>query len=339
MALTHGGQLSNVAAAFGLDEEGWLDLSTGISPYPFPYPEPIPSIADNLFRDLPQVSAEFCFAASNYYGTKDLLVTAGSQPVIAALPSLLLDENSSARIFIPEIGYKEHEFAWKKASVEVCFYRSLPSIEQLQEKDLVLVINPNNPGCDFYEPELLEEYLRRLGKLNGKLIVDEAFIDARVEEGHSMIRAHMPEALVVLRSVGKFFGLAGLRVGFVAANRSLLQKINELLGPWSVNGPALKICELALTNREWQVSQRKRIRTQREKLIAILTQYFASENIRHGELFVTVKMEVDKAAWIFEALAKQKIYIRLCDEKDCVRFGLATDVELQRLEKALSDIG
>jgi cobalamin biosynthetic protein CobC len=138
--------------------------------------------------------------------------------------------------------------------------------------------------------------------------------------------------LIILRSIGKFFGLAGLRLGFVAAAPCWLKQLSYLLGPWSVNGPAQYIGQQALSELSWQKTQRSTLKTLSDKLAIMLMEHFKVKPTG-SILFKTIQH--NNAPQIFKALCQQGVYVRLCDEKNALRFGIATSEQFDRLEKVL----
>jgi len=331
VALTHGGQLSKVTQSLGLDTEDWLDLSTGISPFSYP----IPLIPEAVWRELPEQKHSLLRAAQDYYAVKQLLVTSGSQAVIQKLP-LLWDKKpaSQTKVLVPEIGYKEHEKSWSDAGFEVERYQQLPGENQLYENCILIVINPNNPSGKKLELRCLRALQKQINKLNGWLIVDEAFIDV-YPKSDSIMPFASDDGIFVLRSIGKFFGLAGIRVGFVSCHSYWLNKLDDLFGPWPVNGPALYIVEKALANESWQKAQRKRLSSSTTRLINLLMVSFPNsiESISGTDLFVTLKHP--QAVKIFQTLCNQKIYIRLCDDKQAIRIGIPNNQDFKRFAEGL----
>ena len=233
--ITHGGDLDQAAREFGIPREKWLDLSTGIAPWSWP----VSDIPTAVWQRLPAVDCPLRHAAAAYYGCPPdaVLAIPGSQFAIQTLPQLFPD---NTRVAIPELGYFEHRKAWQKAGHQLVDY-SDQALDQLElqieagELDVVLVINPNNPTATLLERTRLLHWCELLARRGGCLIVDEAFMDT--EQRMSLASECPRPGLVVLRSLGKFFGLAGLRVGFVLAESPVLELLSQRLGPWAVNGP------------------------------------------------------------------------------------------------------
>ncbi len=324
--LEHGGKVRQAAARYGIPVEDWLDLSTGINPHGWPVPEVPPS----CWSRLPEDDDDLEQAARDYYDAKHVLPVAGSQAAIQGLPRL----RPRSRVAVLDPGYAEHAYAWRNAGHEVAALAAERLDEATQDTDVLLLIHPNNPTGARFSVEQLLDWHTRLAARGGWLIVDEAFMDVTPE--HSLCAYSARPGLIVLRSLGKFFGLAGARVGFVCAQTSLLAQLHSLLGPWSVSAPARWVATSALAERAWQDSARQRLGTDGARLQALLA--------RHGlnpaggcALFQWVR--TPDAQDLHEALARQGILTRLFIESSSLRFGLPGDeIAWTRLDAALSGV-
>jgi cobalamin biosynthetic protein CobC len=335
MALIHGGQLQQIAEQYKIPASDWLDLSTGIAPLSYP----IPTIPSNVWQQLPQQSLGLNAAAKQYYQCSQLLVTNGSQAIIKALPELYRQKNiASQDVYLPERGYKEHAHAWRIAGYKLHFYQeSLPVIAELQPNSVVVIINPNNPTGKVFNRDLISQYQAKLKQLNGLLVMDEAFIDV-MPNNQSCCNQVDDSHIIVLRSFGKFFGLAGIRIGFLIADDYWCTKFKGILGPWQVNGPAQIIAEKALNDVNWQNEQCKKLSTLRMQQEALLWQAFTDKlvnTIQGCDLFLTLSFHHnDSAKQLYHLLCQQGVYCRLADEQDTLRFGIAKYKSLRRLENA-----
>ncbi|MGF1723761.1 threonine-phosphate decarboxylase CobD [Photobacterium nomapromontoriensis] len=339
--LNHGGKLLSFARQYQIPVAQWLDLSTGVSPFSYPG-SPIPAEAWNR---LPELDDGLEAAAADYYGCNNLLAVAGSQAAIMALPEVVAQQRGRLGIVaLPSVGYKEHQHAWqyyrdtdnRQWAVEC--YEGTPSTSLLARADVVVVINPNNPTGKQIPLEVLNQWQETLqhrqgGLKGGVLIVDEAFADCHPEQS-LLSQQVLPANVIVLRSVGKFFGLAGARVGFVFASPPLLDAMASLLGPWTIPGPSRFITTEALQDRCWQTSMREQLIADGIRLKALLEQSFCC-NTTGTALFQTVLL--DDAPRIHHWLCQQAILTRLCDEQNALRFGIpASESGWQRLEQVLS---
>lgn len=325
--LEHGGRLLRAAQRYGIAASQWLDLSTGISPRAWP----VPAIPPEAWQRLPQDDDGLLPAARHYYGAAHLLPVAGSQAAIQALPQL----RSRSRVGVIAPGYAEHAHAWQQAGHDV---RVLPCdvlLAMADALDVVVLIHPNNPGGEVFTQDALLALHARLAARGGWLVVDEAFIDA-TPQASLCAEAGNRDGLVVLRSVGKFFGMAGARAGFVCASPVLLEVVRERLGPWTLAGPSRHVVMQALGDGAWQATQRDWLAGQSAALAAVL--------MRHGcvPTASTAYFHWWRAAaapHVHEALCRRGILTRLFDAPVSLRFGLHRDADdLVRLDAALSEV-
>ena len=307
--LEHGGRLRRAAETYGIPLGDWLDLSTGINPQGYPVP-PVP--ADAWLR-LPEDDDGLEAAAADYYGSAHLLPVAGSQPAIQLLPAVLRGE----RVSLLAPGYAEHAHAWRDRGAVAVGADEIDAA--VAHSDIVVLVQPNNPTGVHFGRERLLEWHTRLARRGGWLVVDEAFIDTTPAQ--SLVPLAGADGLVVLRSVGKFFGLAGARVGFVFAPGSVRAALAERLGPWTLAGPARWAARHALADRAWQAQALTALRAAGERLQALLA--------THGlpacgpALFKLVA--TPDAARLHAAFARRGILLRLFETPQAVRFGLPSD--------------
>ncbi len=321
--LEHGGNLRRAAELYQRPMEQWIDLSTGINPNGWP----VPQLPDSLWQRLPDDQDELIEIARDYYGCQSLLSLPGSQAAIQTLPRL----RTPCRIGVLSPGYAEHAYCWERSGHQVARL----SCEQLDagigDIDVVMVSNPNNPDGVEISREKLLEWRNNLARRDGLLVVDEAFGDAK--PGLSLASESDLSNLVVLRSLGKFFGLAGARVGFAIAEQNLLIQLAEECGPWAVANPSRWIAAHALADTGWQQQARDELIAASDRLDALLKQ--AGLSVTGGtELFRLVR--TPKAAMMYDALASRGILVRIFRDISSLRFGLpGEESEWQRLEQVL----
>ena len=322
----HGGDLAWATARFGAPKDGWLDLSTGINPVAYPMPE----LPPELWQRLPQKSDIFALidAAARTYGVanSDIIVVAdGSQTLLQWLPRLL----PSARTAIVTPTYGEYATCWQAAGHDIVF---VPDLAAATDAQTIVLANPNNPDGRRVEPDALLSLADRCAAHGGWLIVDEAFADATPEISVA------PQAgrggLVVLRSFGKFFGLAGLRLGFALAPPDFAQRLRSALGPWPVSGPALAIGTRALADHAWCGWTRDRLRRDSARL-AILLRKSGLQVVDATAQFCLAAH--DQAPALFDHLGRHGILVRaFTAQPTWLRFGLPTPEGFARLDAALS---
>lgn len=322
--LEHGGRLLRAARTYAIAPADWLDLSTGISPFAWP----IPAIPASAWARLPDDDDGLVEVARAYYGAPQLLPVSGSQAAIQTLPLL----RAASRVGVITPGYNEHAHAWRRAGHQVVELAADELLAAVDRFDVVVLIHPNNPGADRFDLAALLALHARLAARGGWLLVDEAFIDATPAQ--SLCSQTAREGLIVLRSVGKFFGMAGARAGFLCANAALLDAAREQLGPWSVNGPARYALRHALADTAWQTQARARLHACSARLTALLTKHQLTPAA--GCAFFQWWRD-DRAGDIHRALAAQGVLTRVFDRPHSLRFGLpADDAAFERLDAALA---
>lgn len=322
--LEHGGRLRRAAAEFGIPLANWLDLSTGVSPHGWPVGE----LPADCWQRLPESDDGLEQAAAAYYGSDQLLAVAGSQAAVLALPRL----RPFCRVGVISPGYAEHAAAWLAAGHQVTPIAPEAIEHHLPNLDVLVVINPNNPTGTRFAPAVLLAWRAALAERGGWLVVDEAFID--VTPTASLVTKGEQQGLIVLRSLGKFFGLAGVRVGFVFAPQPLRDQLAELLGPWTISSPSRWVAKRALADSNWQSAAQARLLNEGALLAKVLTR--AGLNPQGGSaLFQWVTTPA--AGDLYRALARQGILVRLFDRPASLRFGLPPDRQgWQRLEQGLA---
>ena len=323
--IEHGGDTTDAEARYGRPRDGWIDLSTGINPDAYPvgdwpaaWTHRLPDKA--LYRALNDAAAA-CFAIA----PDRLIATPGTQAAIQGLSRL----RARSRVAVVGPTYGEHERAWRAAGHDVVV---VPTLDDATDADVIVVTNPNNPDGRRVDPEHVRAAARRIGAKGGWLVVDEAFADATPDI--SVVGHTEDDGLIVLRSFGKFFGLAGLRLGFVAGSPTVLVPLAAALGPWAVAGPAAGVGARALADRAWIAATRLKLREASTRLQSLLT--------RHGLTLVGATsyfclVETDRAPDVFARLARTGILVRVfAAAPRWLRIGLPGDaVAWQRLEAAL----
>lgn len=320
--LEHGGRLRAAAERYRIPLAEWVDLSTGINPRAYP----VPALPPEVWQRLPEANDGLEAAAAAYYGSASLLPVAGSQAAIQALPACF----PPGRAVTLAPTYAEHPHAWREHAL--CALPAAAIADAVDSADTLLLVQPNNPDAQRFPREQLLAWRARLAARGGRLIVDEAFLDA--EPGDSLVPLAGEPGLVVLRSVGKFFGLAGARVGFVFAEADLLARLADRLGPWAVSGPARAVTAAALADRSWQEVARHRLNADSARLAALLDRHGLAGG--GGTALFQWRPTPDAVA-IHARLAEQAILTRLFETPAGLRFGLpGPETEWERLAAALS---
>jgi cobalamin biosynthesis protein CobC len=261
----HGGRIDTAARLYPSAPHPWIDLSTGINPIAWPVPQ-IPLARYQrlpLGRELAQMTA----AAADAYGlpaNAAIVPVPGSEIAIRLLPRVL----GPGRVGILAPTYGSHAAAWRDADGEVHELVALPD-PKLHEFETLIVVNPNNPDGRAMARADLAAFAQAWTATGRRLIVDEAFADVRPDVS-VLAMPELPAGVTVLRSLGKFFGLAGLRVGFVVVTEPGASAWRRLLGDWPVSGPACEIATLALRDAAWIAATRARLAADRRRLDDII---------------------------------------------------------------------
>jgi cobalamin biosynthesis protein CobC len=329
--VAHGGDLGAARRLFPDAPEPFIDLSTGINPKSYP----VPRFSADVYARLPEPAAlaALTAAAARAYDAPsvDHVVAAPGTQILLPLVAGLAPAGRAA-ILIP--GYPEHSRA---AALAGHTFTAVPTIEAVGDATLVILANPNNPDGKIFPRDALVGLAAELRRRRGLLVIDEAFMDAapsRVSFAGGLGSGNV----VVLRSFGKFFGLAGLRLGFALAAPPLAQRIRSALGPWAVSGPALAIGTKALADTAWRARTRKQLAASAQRLDATLTA--AKLDIVGGtNLFRLVRTPVARA--LFHHLGGAGIWVRaFADHSQWLRFGLpANERQWRRLDRAMASFG
>jgi len=327
--LVHGGDLAAAQRLFPAAPRPFVDLSTGINPHPYPVPR-LPADAFARLPDADAVAALAEAAAQAYRAPSAAhVVCAPGTQILLPLVSQLIPPGRAA-IVAPTYG----EFA-RAAALAGHRVAELHELSEVGDAQLVFIGNPNNPdGRRFAKKELiaLGEALRASG---GLLVVDEAFMDIGAADA-SLAPDVARGNIAVLRSFGKFFGLAGLRLGFALAAPQLVARMASMLGPWAISGPALVIGTTALTDDAWIDRTRRQLTRSVQKLDAALSGA-GLEIIGGTSLFRLTR--TPHASALFDQLGRAGILVRrFAERKEWLRVGLPAGADAwERLQTALAD--
>lgn len=318
----HGGNIDGAIARFG--GRDWIDLSTGINRLAYP----IPTLRPEDWTMLPTHTATQALldvAAKTYGCTAPMLAVAGAQAAIQMIPRLgrSLGSPGNARVLGPT--YNEHAAALRAAGWKV---EQVSHLGQLAGTDLGIVVNPNNPDGRSFPPA---DLLAMAGQV-GRLVVDESFVDA--QPALSLMSQAGQPGLLILRSFGKFYGLAGLRLGFVAGCAEDIATLQEMSGPWPVSGAALRIGSVALADTAWAHATTERLRAETIMLDAMAVG-LGWHLVGGCELFRTYETPDAESAQIL--LANHQIWSRIFPYSNrWLRLGLpGIAAERVRLTRAM----
>lgn len=234
----HGGDLDRARALYGRSD--WIDLSTGINPVPYPMPV-VPLSAMAALPTRQDISALEGVAARAYGTPAALVAVPGAQAAIQLVPRLRTE--GQAAVLTPT--YNEHAAAMSAQGWAV---RQATALDDVMGADIAVVVNPNNPDGRYWAPDVLMTLADRVGLL----VIDESFVDPQPDTSVAPYLKSQGERILVLRSFGKFYGLAGLRLGFAIGGPETVSALQVLAGPWAVSGPAIVAGRVALADQAWK---------------------------------------------------------------------------------------
>ncbi|RBW53678.1 threonine-phosphate decarboxylase [Ruegeria sp. A3M17] len=306
----HGGGLDGAISRFGGARDNWLDLSTGINPHPYP----VSGLTPSDWAALPDHGAfeRLSAAARQFWSVPDgaaILPAPGASAVIARMPALA----ATGRVQITAPTYNEHAAAFSAQGW---------TVQSNGPAEARVLVHPNNPDGRIWTVEDANAPLT---------VIDESFCDVCPDA--SLIHLAEQPSVIVLKSFGKFWGLAGLRLGFAIGRPDLITKLNDLTGPWSVSGPALRIGERALRDTDWAKATRQQLAASTEQLDRIMTGKGA-KLVGGTTLFRLYDVD-DAAAWQAK-LARAHIWSRIFPYSNTyLRLGLPSADGWRQLEAAL----
>jgi cobalamin biosynthetic protein CobC len=326
--LPHGGDLAAARLLFPGAPEPFVDLSTGINPHSYP----IPSFASDVFTRLPEPIAleRLTMAAARAYGARSgahVVAAPGTQILLAQVAALV----GPWRATLLSPAYAEHARAAALSGHAVTETRDL---DELADADLAIIVNPNNPDGRIVQRADLLALARARAAHRGLMVIDEAFMDVGPPDASLCAEVEYGR-VVVLRSFGKFFGLAGVRLGFAIAAPAIAARLRAVLGPWAVSGPAIAIGEIALADTAWSAATRARVAEEAARLDQLL-QGRGLAVVGGTSLFRLVR--TPGAAALYDQMGRAGVLVRRFEEHPhWLRFGLTPDEPAwQRLMEALA---
>lgn len=315
----HGGGIDGAAARHGGARADWMDLSTGINPVPFP----VPVFPADAFTALPDIGAQAALeaAARRFWHVPDsaaILAAPGASSLIARIPALA----AAGRVSIPGPTYNEHGRAFAACGWQVDTGPRAGAGPIAASVD----VHPNNPDGRLSPAPDAATPLR---------VIDESFCDVMPDASHIAL-AGQP-GLLILKSFGKFWGLAGLRLGFAIGDPALIARLSRMIGPWAVSGPALVAGTAALSDDQWAQATRDRLTADATRLDALMRAAGAPLAAGAGGTTLFRLYDVADAAGWQQRLARHRIWTRIFPYSDrWLRLGLpGRPADWDRLERAL----
>lgn len=320
----HGGDIDNAIKTYGGRETDWIDLSTGINPQCYP----IPKMLNSDWRNLPTASEMSKLEAiikSEFNTSSDILFTPGSQIAINLLPILL----EKQEVCILEPTYSDYRSSFLNARFNV---HSCKKFEQLFEAKIAIVVNPNNPdGRSYMKNELIN-----LSKNIEMLIIDESFIEATETESIISDLNEKTNNIIVIKSFGKFFGLAGLRFGLVLSGKNLICKFKKILGSWPVSKGSIKIVSKAIKDKKWINQTKLKLR----KKVKPLDDLMKIQNFKLvGGTNLFRLYSTPNSFLSQKSLAKLFIWSRIFSySKNWLRLGIPSDKDFKKIKDSFKKL-
>lgn len=326
MAFEHGGDLDRAIAKFGGERADWIDLSTGINPHSYE----IPLLADDAWTALPDSSMNerLIGAAKHIYQSQSAcLALAGAQQAIQYYPTLFASKVKEKKAALIHPSYNEHEAQLQRDGWQI---KTGASLADLEGTELAVIVNPNNPDGTFYTPDSL----LKLATSVRFLVVDESFCDPYPDLSLCPHITDKHDNILILRSFGKFYGLAGMRLGFALGSEAIIDKLAEMAGRWPVSGPALAIGKTALQDKKWADSMTVKLHHDAERLDNLASR-IGWQLVGGTNLFRLY--DCPDAAAAQDILARHKIWSRIFSYNSrWLRLGLPPENGWQRLSQALT---
>ncbi|TLU73233.1 threonine-phosphate decarboxylase [Lichenicoccus roseus] len=331
--IAHGGRLIEARRRFPSAPQPFLDLSTGINPHPYPLAPIDPARLARLPE--PEELSRLQAVAARAYGVADpdmVVATPGTQIAISLLPHLL----GCSRAVILSPTYAEHAAAWRHAGRPVEAAAGLEAFERgaMLPGTAAVLCNPNNPDGARSDRVRLLALAAGLARQGGVLICDEAFLD--LEPDMASLGTALPHpGLLVLRSFGKTYGLAGIRLGFVLASPGLAGRLRSAFGPWAIGGLAIEAGCAALADEAWRAGMAERLLGDGAELDRLLLRY--GWRSRGGTALFRL-YQVRQATRLYAHLGEAGVLVRRFEHQpDLLRLGLPGDSGgWARLEGALA---
>jgi cobalamin biosynthetic protein CobC len=329
----HGGRLSQAARRFPDAPRPWIDLSTGVSPWAYPAP-PADRVARARLPEPEETAALEAIAGAAFgVAPERMLATPGAEAGLSLLAASL----AASRVGVAQPTYGGHARAWRLTGADVRAISREALAGGAEGLDAVVAVNPNNPDGALTDPERLLALAGTMARRNGWLIVDEAFAEVAPQASvlPRLAGAASAERLVVLRSFGKFYGLPGLRLGFVVAEPGLIARLRERQGDWPVSADAIAAGRAAYADAAWAGAQRRRLARAAARLDRLLAR--AGLAVVGGTDLFRLVGSPDAAAR-FVRLAERGVLTRpFAYNPRWLRLGLPPPPHWPRLEAALME--
>lgn len=356
MNVEHGGNMLFLASDWGHDPATCLDFSANINPLG------LSSIVQSAlveafsklvhYPDVTYQRSKNALVDFHHCDSQQIILSNGAVELFYELARCLKPRN----LLLLSPTFMEYEKAFKQEGTRICYHvlsepdyswefqSLLPDLEGLDENDVVLLCNPNNPTGSLVTGDVMfrvAEYLRNRGIV---LIVDEAFIDfLGNDDKYSLLpKLDLLPNVIIVRSLTKFYAIPGLRLGYaISKDESLIAKLEEKRPPWTVNALADEVLPVILQDKSYQQRTLDWLISERAFLYEALCRFEA------------LKVTVPSVNYIFfeykgnedlrQLLRQKRVFIRSCQDYHHLtvkhyRVAIRTRDENLALLSALEDV-
>ena len=327
MDFQHGGDITNFANKIGCSIDEVIDLSSNIN-----FIKPKIEIDITNISPYPNYNTLYEVVAREYgVGVDELELFNGAT---SAIYSLFREFNLDRCILFAPI-YLEYKRASLINGYKIEYINRLLDMRYtITPNSLVIFVNPSTPDGKFYT---IEPLIKECRDKNSTLIVDESFLDfTTFESAVKYINSY--SKLYILKSMTKFYGSAGIRVGGVISNSANIVRLREKEPIWKISEFDSRYIIESLKDKTFK--QRVRDSNNRDKLIEVLKQSRYIDKIYTSSVnFLLVKLNID-AKEFQNLLIPYKIMVRDCSNFDFldssfVRIAAKDDFSIEKLREAI----
>jgi histidinol-phosphate aminotransferase len=320
-----------------------IKLNTNENPYP-PSPQVLKVLAEispERLRKYPDpLGNEFRQAAAeiNSVGTDDIMCCNGGDDLLTMAFRAFCDRNRPVAYPVPTYSlYPVLAKLQNCRAIEVPFDAefNLPSKLAGTKAALTIVCNPNAPSGSFVS---VDELASLADELSGILLIDEAYVDFAEANCTQLVKKF--DNIIILRSLSKGYGLAGLRFGYAVAQPDLIKGLLKVKDSYNVDAVALAVATAAIKDQKYFTETTEKVKKARGLLIEQLCDLGFEVPQSHAN-FVLAKCKNHKADIIFDKLKERRIYVRyfnLPGLDDKLRITVGTDEQNNKLISALKEI-
>ncbi len=350
----HGGNINNICNTYGLNPDEIIDFSASINP--LGYPDSVRNVILERFDDILNYPDSECAdlrkVIAERYSCKEsnIIIGNGSNELFHLIPRALKPIQGA----VLQPTFSEFKDALYNTNVNIIeiinnskslkFNLSDSKLKGFKE-GVVFLCNPNNPTGQLVTKEEILEFAKYYPKR--LIVVDEAFMDfVEEEEMFTVIKeASSMENLIVVRSLTKFYGFPGLRLGYLVACEFIINNLLRFKEPWTVNSFAQVAGQAAINDKEFTYNTRRFVSSEKMFLYEGLSKIKGLHPFYPSANFILVRIGNDEltALSLHDLLIKGKIIIRDCSNfiglsDKYFRVAARTRDENQRLLNALKGI-